>query len=269
MLYFLKREQPLMCYNQNSHGLKERTSPAHRQGQAKLTRSGTSNMLYNLKASLSRSRVNLGDDSSVTLASYGGTAEPTTQVSNASATAERPGSVTNLEDVSVAMGAGYWGGRLSSLCDRYQNEMLREIMSNQATLDRYSDTNPAYDFRARETDPQRAAEREEYEPATAGMNLLIMDVDARHFKAFEHLQATCKTDEAAKDFWEFQQNYARAMGKSEYLPVGGDMKEQPRQGMVKRMVRNMTGGKSGGASGTQTAGRRTGLASVFGKSGQK
>lgn len=160
--------------------------------------------------------------------------------------------------------ATYWIGRFVGMQDKLRNEMLTarnlNIMAT-ATAQRLpeSNTNTSQNEAALptsfttanissiariedQTDGQKLDDK--MSPATvADMAAILTDSDHRIRRAFICLEALCITKDALDSLHEFQQDYARKVGKPHLLPLGGTMEEPPlRRGLLDRVGRVFSNG---------------------------
>ncbi|KAI1189779.1 hypothetical protein F5B17DRAFT_390039 [Nemania serpens] len=67
------------------------------------------------------------------------------------------------------------------------------------------------------------------QPSREAAAALLVDDDNRCRRIFSHLDALCATSEARTSLREWQQSYARRMGKDSLLPEGGTMQGRTRE----------------------------------------
>jgi hypothetical protein len=220
-------------------------------------------MLSNLSSTFSRSSTNLTNPSNSSAASLVRTAEPTTFVSNASATAPQPTFTPNAQHIHEAQHPVWWAGRFTSLPDRFHGEMLEETLKDPKAFQSFQDDSKCAATKTTHEDPKKTDEQEAYEPRTKGIQKINNDEDVRVLRVFAHLKSLCVTDDARKSLFDFQQTYARMYANEKWLPAGGTMEDKP-PGWVSRMT-NVIGRRNEKGGNQTSMGRRTGLsASVFG-----
>ncbi|KAJ4314939.1 hypothetical protein N0V84_008633 [Fusarium piperis] len=135
--------------------------------------------------------------------------------------------------VSTSQPSEYWSGRFVSLNDRFSAEDFEKDMASLPLL-------PLLEPPQKQTiKPDRAAAN--YRPThlshsttTSALTALTTskpeesledDEDARCLRIFQHLECLCSTNEARRSLRDWQQTYARRMGKPGLLPRGGRMEE--------------------------------------------
>lgn len=67
------------------------------------------------------------------------------------------------------------------------------------------------------------------QPSNAATAAMLMDEEHRCRRIFSQLDALCTTNAARNSLWEWQQNYARRVGKETLLPEGGTMLRRSRE----------------------------------------
>ncbi|KAI0129610.1 hypothetical protein BJ170DRAFT_593163 [Xylariales sp. AK1849] len=234
---------------------------------ATLPKSTTLNVFSNLSASFSRtSLARLGRTSSIS-----STADSEAGKSSARSSMAFPlVDTSNPQQIDGAPNSAYWTGRFMSLQDRFRNEMLhpdnlttlvnaqaeRSVVSDQAATNvpgsasnpnllrakakkhRYSISNSTIASRDKSKDSRNSIGA-----------ALLEDEENRARRVLLHLEALCTTSEARRSLHNWQQSYARRVGKEELLPRGGTLEDK---GWMGRLL-----GRS-----SQDAGKRGSMASV-------
>ncbi|KAI2628629.1 hypothetical protein GGR54DRAFT_651466 [Hypoxylon sp. NC1633] len=142
--------------------------------------------------------------------------------------------------VHVAKSMTYWTGRFEAQQNKSRNEMLQP--RNLAAL---LSTNPYADPAAAAQNPPThkpevptaARTTMSLFPSTASSTeeraAQLRDEPGRARGAFAQLAAFCKTDEALRSLYAFQQVYARREGDASLLPPGGTMEDNEGKGKGK------------------------------------
>ncbi|KAF7563868.1 hypothetical protein G7046_g282 [Stylonectria norvegica] len=224
--------------------------------KSQLPKSRTMSVLHDLKTSISRPSLTAR---SVNSRSFAGSSRKTSSSSTtstfvASSTSRlrlpRP-SLTSLsrssrstspeplpQQIATAQPSAYWTGRFVALQDRFLSENLASNTLpsplGQVNKDKASTTS---------SHPKRPSF---YRPShlshsTTTSALLTLasprspppsDDETRHSRIFNHLDALCTTSEARRSLHDFQQAYARRIGRPALLPHGGCMEDK---GLITRL----------------------------------
>lgn len=259
--YFSEPVKSSQKENARPHRLMGPISPSRAQAppQKPMPKARTLGMLSNLTSTFSRSSTNL------TKATR--TAEPTTFVDPASASAPQPTFIPEAHLIYGEQEYMYWAGRYQGLHDRYHTEELDDTMKDPDAFQKFQDSSKSAPTTPHDAELNNFEKVDTYEPTTKGIQSMAEAEEARVVRVFSYLTRCCADDASKKSLFEWQQTYARQHQNDKYLPRGGSMTDKP-PGWVSRMTTAMgrRNEKENDAPGTQTAqGRRTGLtASVFG-----
>ncbi|KAI1823796.1 hypothetical protein F4861DRAFT_302865 [Xylaria intraflava] len=171
---------------------------------------------------------------------------------------------TNIRQIHTAQSSAYWAGRFMALQDRFQSEtllpenlttlvnahanhsLLPIVQPSLATSATTSCIVPPNKSKLKSITPLKAPQqpkslskpRSEVAPkslcSTATIAsvrqsketaaAMLVDEDNRCRRIFSHLDALCTTSEARVSLREWQQGYARRVGKESLLPKGGTMR---------------------------------------------
>ncbi|ELR06656.1 hypothetical protein GMDG_00273 [Pseudogymnoascus destructans 20631-21] len=113
----------------------------------------------------------------------------------------------NLRDVRTGMPQAYWAGRYRTLDDKFHSEDFDiDYLESPAILEAL-----------REIEKQGGS-FEDDDMSNADQ--------LRYRRVFAVLETHCKTPDAKKSLWSFQQAYARNLKSEHLLPVGGSIQEK-------------------------------------------
>ncbi|KAI1102874.1 hypothetical protein F4804DRAFT_353333 [Jackrogersella minutella] len=155
--------------------------------------------------------------------------------------------------VGEAMPFKYWSGRFVTLQDKLQNELLLPGNMNVLLAANAERQKRAAAAVAKPGGLPTSHTMAAMPPPTAAAEAAAMlaDEDARARRVFLHLAAFCTTPAARDSLYDFQQEWARQMGKEDLLPPGGSMTggKGKGKGWVGRMFSgDKDKGKKGGPS---------------------
>ncbi|KAM0421099.1 hypothetical protein ACHAPT_011170 [Fusarium lateritium] len=132
--------------------------------------------------------------------------------------------------INAAQPSEYWSGRFVSLNDRFSTEDFESDMIGSPLLPPFEPT------RKQTIKPDRVAANFRpthlsHSTTTSALTTLARsspeeDEDARCLRIFRHLDCLCSTNEARRSLHDWQQTYARRMGKPGLLPKGGRMEDK-------------------------------------------
>lgn len=131
----------------------------------------------------------------------------------------------------------YWTGRFVGLSDRMNNDILEAGAKDQAGFEKYiaaaNSNSSSHDNQkfSRWTSPKSSKTNSIFTP---------LDEDTKAKLIFAKLEENCKTEEAKKSFWEFQQQFARKSKNEKLLPYRGRMTSP--EGFLGKMGSVMKGG---------------------------
>lgn len=142
--------------------------------------------------------------------------------------------------VSKAQPSEYWSGRFVSLNDRFSAEDFERDMAALPFLP------PSEPPQKQTIKPDRAAANNRpthlsHSTTTSALTSLTSskpeeslqdDEDARCLRVFRQLDCLCSTNEARRSLRDWQQTYARRMGKPGLLPKGGRMEDKTLMGKI-------------------------------------
>ncbi|KFZ09225.1 hypothetical protein V501_05667 [Pseudogymnoascus sp. VKM F-4519 (FW-2642)] len=113
----------------------------------------------------------------------------------------------NLRDVRTGMPQAYWAGRYRTLDDKFHSEDFDiDYLESPAILEALREIeNEGGSF---EDDDMSNADK------------------LRYRRVFAVLETHCKTPDAKKSLWSFQQAYARNLKSENLLPIGGSIQEK-------------------------------------------
>ncbi|KAJ4202472.1 hypothetical protein NW767_005841 [Fusarium falciforme] len=246
--------------HEDSPPLKENSKPA----KSRLPKSRTMNALSELKNSISKPSLNaspagirppgdqsrqVSSSSSMSIKIFTSSSSrlrlPRPSLTSLSRRSSGSSTLENQEPpdprkVSTAQPSEYWSGRFVSLNDRFAAEEFEKDIAALPFLP-----------------PSEAPQKQTIKPDRAGANYrpthlshstttsaltaltsskpeesLEDDEDARCIRIFRHLDCLCSTNEARRSLRDWQQTYARRMGKPGLLPKGGRMEDQTLMGKI-------------------------------------
>ncbi|KFY21835.1 hypothetical protein V493_07074 [Pseudogymnoascus sp. VKM F-4281 (FW-2241)] len=114
----------------------------------------------------------------------------------------------NLRDVRTGMPQSYWAGRYRTLDDKFRSENFDiDYLESPAILEALRET-----------------EKEGYSSDDDGSMSNADQLRCR--RVFAVLETHCKTPDAKKSLWSFQQAYARNLKCQQLLPLGGTFQEK-------------------------------------------
>ncbi|KAL2690091.1 hypothetical protein Neosp_004159 [[Neocosmospora] mangrovei] len=241
--------------HEDSPPLKENPKPT----KSRLPKSRTMNALSELKNSISKPSLNarptgirlsgdqsrqVSSSSSMSIKIFSSSSSrlrlPRPSLTSLSRRSSGSSTLTNQEPPDPRKPSEYWSGRFVSLNDRFAAEEFEKDMAALPILP------PSEPPQKQTIKPDRAAAN--YRPThlshsttTSALTALTStkteesledDEDARCIRIFRHLDCLCSTSEARRSLRDWQQTYARRMGKPGLLPKGGRMEDQTLMGKI-------------------------------------
>ncbi|KAF4464492.1 hypothetical protein FALBO_8682 [Fusarium albosuccineum] len=222
--------------------------------KSRLPKSRTLTVLSDIKSSISRSSLNsrtanfrsMGSQSRQASASSSNTnfqsnssrirlPRPSLTSMSRSSSSSTTGtqSQPDPQQITTAQPSAYWSGRFVALNDRFLSEEFDKMVDTPVS--------PPFmrPFQRQTIAPDRVAANARpthlsHSTTTSALTSLTSsrrvssgsDEDARYIRIFRHLNDLCTTNEARRSLHDWQQTYARRMGKPNLLPKGGRMDDK-------------------------------------------
>ncbi|PVH83216.1 hypothetical protein DL98DRAFT_529725 [Cadophora sp. DSE1049] len=240
-----------------AHRLLGTISPARVQPKPSnlpLPKSKTFGKLSSLSSSFGRSMVNLAARNQSIYSLNAGSvislhAEPTTSVSNATATAEpiatparpttphifTPGS--NITMVYTVPEGDNWAGRFSTLRDKFMMELTQTTLRDPKTMQRFQSREESQKKKKKKGKNSDNPFRDDEDFGEVGIDNLLSEEEFRWKRIFMTLESRAMGDEVKESLWRFQEAWARSNNALWLLPAC--CKDESSSGFMSRVNRAM------------------------------
>ncbi len=173
-------------------------------------------------------------------------AEPTTSISEASATAvpvapvipvspinsttqqTAPQAIAgdNPKMVYTALSMIDWAGRFTSLNDKYQTEFMNGVVRDPNALGRYQNRDESTRQRNKFINESPFSEDEEIMIRNIGLDNLDSEEHLRWKRIFMVMEGRCIGDEAKESLWDFQEWWSVNRGAPKLFPTRGKKEDE-------------------------------------------
>ncbi|KAH7380947.1 hypothetical protein BKA64DRAFT_727644 [Cadophora sp. MPI-SDFR-AT-0126] len=213
-----------------------RVQPQHKSSNLPLPKSKTFGKLSSLSSSFGRSMVNLAarNQSSYSLTGESVTslhAEPTTSVSNATATAEpittsarsttplicTPGS--NVTMVYTIPAGDNWCGMFSTLRDRFMEELTKTTLRDPQTMQRFQSREESQKKKKTRSKNSDNPFRDDEDSGEVGIDNMVIEEEFCWKRIFMTLESRAMGDDVKESLWRFQEAWARSHNALWLLPA--------------------------------------------------